>query len=76
MCSAVPVTLATRAEDDYLITANTLRESLLAHPRVKALILCNPSNPTGAVAGEASLREIAKVLEEFPQVLFMQPVAH
>ena len=69
MCSATPVILATYAEDDYLINPSELRRCLESHSQVKALILCNPSNPTGGVAGEDILRKIAEVLEDFPNVI-------
>ena len=34
----------------------------------KLLILCNPSNPTGGVHTEQRLRELAAVLDEYPNV--------
>ena len=32
------------------------------------MIFCNPSNPTGAVAGKKDLDEMVAVLQDFPKV--------
>ena len=47
MCGAKPVVLETVADNDYIVDAQSLRDVLEAYPRSKAIILCNPSNPTG-----------------------------
>jgi aspartate aminotransferase len=68
MCGARPVSVPTKAEDGYVLTAAVLREALKAHPKATCIILCNPSNPTGAVAGEKELKECAEVLLDYPKV--------
>lgn len=69
MCQANPVIVPTLAQDNYIISPETLLDSLKKHPKVKAIILCNPSNPTGGVADKNELMKLAEVLNEFPQVL-------
>jgi aspartate/methionine/tyrosine aminotransferase len=49
----------------------TLRDTLNKHPKTKAIILCNPSNPTGGVASRKQLEAIAEVLVDFPQVIII-----
>lgn len=58
----------TYPEMGYLLTSQALRKALEAHPNVKLLILCNPSNPTGGVYDKASLEALAAVLNDFPYV--------
>eukprot|EP00607_Mallomonas_marina_P009867 CAMPEP_0182419076 /NCGR_PEP_ID=MMETSP1167-20130531/3471_1 /TAXON_ID=2988 /ORGANISM="Mallomonas Sp, Strain CCMP3275" /LENGTH=397 /DNA_ID=CAMNT_0024593683 /DNA_START=297 /DNA_END=1490 /DNA_ORIENTATION=+ len=69
MCYAEPVILPTSADKGYNIQAETLREMLEKHPKVSAIILCNPSNPTGGVADEDTQLEMAKVLMDYPKVM-------
>ena len=57
---AVPVPLRTRVEDDFKLTADTVRRAIT--PRTKALILPYPNNPTGAILTRDELSAIADVL--------------
>jgi bifunctional pyridoxal-dependent enzyme with beta-cystathionase and maltose regulon repressor activities len=76
MCGARPVPVPTRAEDGYVLTASVLKDALQAHPKATCIILCNPSNPTGAVAAESVLRECATVLEAYPKVGLLTDLQH
>ena len=38
---------------------------------IKCMILCNPSNPTGGVHNEERLKELANVLEDYPQIAIL-----
>jgi aspartate/glutamate/aspartate-prephenate aminotransferase len=71
LVGAESIIVETNAESGYLITPDTLRSTLEAHPGVKLLILCNPSNPTGGVYQLEKLREIATVLKDYPHVLVL-----
>ena len=64
LCGATPVLLESTAATGYLLDPATLREALQKHPSVKALILCHPSNPTGAVYSEEQLQALAQVLAD------------
>jgi aspartate/methionine/tyrosine aminotransferase len=68
LVGAEPVFVETKAQDGFLLTPQALDASLKANPKIKLLILCNPSNPTGGVHNEERLVELAKVLEKYPQV--------
>lgn len=68
LVGAEPVVVETKAESGYLLTPQELREALQTNPRIKLMILCNPSNPTGGVYGQGQLQEIADVLADFPHV--------
>ena len=62
LTGGVPVHIATRAEDQFRLTADQLRAAIT--PRTKLLIFPYPNNPTGAVMSAAEMEEIATVLRE------------
>jgi aspartate/methionine/tyrosine aminotransferase len=68
LTGATPVIVNTRPETGYLLTGYELRETLRNHPKIKMVILCNPSNPTGGVFDQAQLSELVKVLQDYPSV--------
>jgi aspartate aminotransferase len=57
-----PVIVPTLAEDDFAMTAAQLRAAVT--PRTRALVLNNPSNPTGAVYTPAQIAALAEVVVE------------
>jgi aspartate aminotransferase len=61
-----PVILATRAENDFKVTARQLANSLNEDSRL--LILNSPSNPTGKVYTEEEYRALGEVLVDHPKV--------
>lgn len=62
LTGGVPVHIATRAEDQFRLTADQLRAAIT--PRTKLLIFPYPNNPTGAVMSAAEMEEIAAVMRE------------
>jgi aspartate aminotransferase len=58
LVGATPILLPTTEEDGFRLRPAALEAAL--SPRTKAIILCSPSNPTGAAYGE---REIAALLD-------------
>ena len=62
LTGGVPVHIATRAEDQFRLTAEQLRAAIT--PKTKLLIFPYPNNPTGAVMSAAEAEEIAAVLRE------------
>ncbi len=69
LADGVPVFIHAGQEQGFKITPQQLDECLKAHPRAKAVIINSPSNPTGAVYSPDSLKEMCRVLENYPQVL-------
>ena len=57
-----PVIIETKAEDNFKLTAESLREKIT--PKTKALILPYPCNPTGAVMEKKDLEMIVEVLKD------------
>ena len=60
MLHGVPVTVETRAENEFRLTPDELRAAVT--PRTKALVLPFPNNPTGGIMGRADLEALADVL--------------
>ncbi len=60
LAGGVPVTVATKAENRFKLTADELRAAIT--PRTKALVLPFPNNPTGAIMERGDLEAIAEVL--------------
>jgi aspartate aminotransferase len=59
LAGGIPVFINTKKENNFNLTSNELHENI--NRRTKAIILCNPSNPTGAVYTESELRNILKI---------------
>ena len=62
LVGGVPVHIATRAEDEFRLTAEQLKAAIT--PRTKLLIFPYPNNPTGAVMSAADMLTIAEVLRD------------
>lgn len=62
LTGGVPVHIATRAEDEFCLTAQQLKAAIT--PRTKLVIFPYPNNPTGAVMSAKDLEEIAAVLRD------------
>lgn len=60
LAGGVPVTIETKAENDFRLTADELRSAIT--PKTKLLILPFPNNPTGGVMSRSDLYELAEVL--------------
>lgn len=62
LAGGVPVILNTKAEHNFRLTADELREKLT--DKTKLLVLPFPCNPTGAIMRRPDLEAIAEVLRE------------
>lgn len=60
------VTIRTSFENNFKLTPEQLEEAITEN--TKALILCSPSNPTGAQYTADELEGLAEVLRKYPQV--------
>ena len=60
LCGGVPVTVTTKVENQFRLTADELKAAIT--PKTKLVILPFPNNPTGAVLERSHLEEIAGVL--------------
>ena len=67
VCRGKPVTVATAHEDDFKLSPAALEAAIT--PQTKLLLLCSPSNPTGAVYSAKALAQLAEVLRRHPKIL-------
>lgn len=69
MAGATPVIVDTSTTDGFLMTAEKLKAAIT--PQSRLLILCSPSNPTGAVYPRRLLEELASVIVHHPRLLVL-----
>ena len=69
LAGAVPVELPMTAQDGWVPRPEALEKVMTARTRV--VLIGSPSNPTGAVWSEESLRGIARVLKLFPKAMLL-----
>lgn len=66
LAEGVPVYIRTGIEDGFKVTPEQLRAAITS--RTKAIILCSPSNPTGAVYSYEEMQALADVISRFPKI--------
>ena len=64
-----PVEVFASHEQDFKITAKQLEEAIT--PKTSLIMLCSPSNPTGAVYTRDELKALADVLARHPKVMIL-----
>lgn len=62
LAHATPVIVETNVQDEYLLSVKHLENAITSNTRL--LVLCNPSNPTGATHSKGQLEAIAAVLRK------------
>lgn len=62
LAGGTPVTIELKAEDEFRLTAQELRDAIT--DKTKVLILPFPNNPTGAIMEKKDLEEIAEIVRE------------
>ena len=62
MSSAVPVYFPTIEEEGFRLDIKAMENAITK--KTKAILFCNPSNPTGAVFPEEDLRKVAQIAKE------------
>lgn len=63
------VFVETGLDRHFKLTPEQLRAAIT--PKTRALILCSPSNPTGAVYSREEIEALVKVLLDYPQVIVL-----
>ncbi len=62
LCHGIPVAVKTRPEDNFAFNMEEVRKAWT--PGCKAIIINFPTNPTGGVAEESQLKELAEFAKE------------
>lgn len=69
LCAAVPVLVETGIESGFKLSPDRLAAALT--PRTRMLVLCSPSNPTGAVYSAEELAGLAEIVRTRPDILVL-----
>lgn len=69
LAGGVPISVPTTAENNFRVQPEDIRAKIT--PRTKAIMLCYPNNPTGAVMEKPDLEKIAAVLREYENILII-----
>lgn len=72
MAGGVPVSVGTKIEDDFKVSAEQIRSVMTE--KTKALMISFPNNPTGAVMLKEDLQEIATLAEEHDLIVFSDEI--
>ena len=67
VCEGIPVVISAGFDNNFKITPEQLAAAIT--PKTKSLLLCSPSNPTGAVYSKKELRALADVLAKHPRII-------
>ena len=69
LADATPVFVEATIENNFKMSAESLRAALQAHPNTRCVVLCSPSNPSGAAYDADELRALGAVIAEFDNVV-------
>lgn len=69
LAEGVTVEVPASIEQDFKITPKQLEDALT--PRTRLIILCSPSNPSGAVYSHSELKALVDVLAKYPDVVVL-----
>ena len=67
LSDASPVFIETDSDNDFKITGKMLLENITG--KTKMLLLNSPSNPSGFIYNEDDLKDIGRVLKEYPKII-------
>ena len=66
LSEAKPIKIPSSIKTDFKVSAKELEDKIT--PKTKMIIFSSPCNPSGTVYTEIELREIAKMLERYPDI--------
>jgi aspartate aminotransferase len=69
VAEGVPVIISAGIEKDFKITGADLEAAIT--PKTKLLMFSTPCNPTGSVYSKEELKDLARVLAKYPQIVAM-----
>lgn len=69
LARATTVEVPCTIEQEFKITPDRLRQAIT--PATRMVLLCSPSNPTGAVYSRQELQSLADVLAQYPDIIIL-----
>ncbi|MDX8045220.1 aminotransferase [Gracilibacillus sp. S3-1-1] len=72
LAGGVPVSVSATAENEFKVTPQQIESAIT--PKTKAIVICSPNNPTGAVLSKEELTAIATVVEKHDLVVLSDEI--
>ncbi|NVJ87961.1 MAG: pyridoxal phosphate-dependent aminotransferase [Flavobacteriaceae bacterium] len=69
LCEATSVEIPSSIENNFKISPAQLEAAIT--PKTKLILFNSPNNPSGTIYSEEEYRELAKVLEKYPQIFVL-----
>ena len=69
ICGGVPVVVKSDISSNFKVTASEIKYHITS--KTKMIIINSPNNPSGSVYNEIELREIGKMLENYPNIFIL-----
>lgn len=72
LAGGVPVPVATTLENEFKVLPEQIEAAITA--KTKAILLCSPNNPTGAMLNKSELEEIAVIVEKYNLIVLSDEI--
>ncbi|PGO24850.1 aromatic amino acid aminotransferase [Bacillus cereus] len=72
LAGGVPVPVATKLENEFKVQPEQIEAAITA--KTKAILLCSPNNPTGAMLNKFELEEIAVIVEKYNLIVLSDEI--
>ncbi|BCC55548.1 aminotransferase [Bacillus cereus] len=72
LAGGVPVPVATTLENEFKVQPEQIEAAITA--KTKAILLCSPNNPTGAMLSKSELEEIAVIVEKYNLIVLSDEI--
>ena len=69
ICGGVPVVVKSDINSNFKVTASEIKYHITS--KTKMIIINSPNNPSGSIYNEIELREISKMLEDYPEIFIL-----
>lgn len=72
LAGGVPVPVETKLENEFKVQPEQIEAAITA--KTKAILLCSPNNPTGAMLNKFELEEIAVIVEKYNLIVLSDEI--
>ncbi|MEA1010475.1 MULTISPECIES: aminotransferase [Bacillus cereus group] len=72
LAGGVPVPVATTLENEFKVQPEQIEAAITA--KTKAILLCSPNNPTGAMLNKSELEELAVIVEKYNLIVLSDEI--
>lgn len=69
ICGGIPVVVKSNINSNFKVTASKIKNNITS--KTKMIIINSPNNPSGSIYNELELREIGKMLMDYPEIFVL-----